>query len=46
MALDAATRRLVCQRANDRCEYGQCHQDLLPLITFHVEQCSTDHAPP
>ena len=37
MALDAATRRQVRQRADDRCEYCHCHQDLLPLITFHVE---------
>jgi len=37
MALDAATRRLVRQRADNRCEYCKCHQDLLLLITFHVE---------
>ena len=37
MALDTATRRLVRQRAEGWCEYCHCHQDLLPLITFHVE---------
>ena len=41
MALDAATRRQVRQRADDRCEYCQCHQDLLPLITFHVEHINS-----
>ncbi|HRA86520.1 MAG TPA: HNH endonuclease [Planctomycetaceae bacterium] len=37
MAVDTVTRRLVRQRADSRCEYCHCHQDLLPLITFHVE---------
>ena len=37
MSVDAATRRRVRQRAEDRCEYCRCHQDILPLITFHIE---------
>ena len=37
MAVDAATRRLVRQRADDRCEYCRCHQDDQPFLTFHIE---------
>ena len=37
MAIDAARRRLVRDRAGCRCEYCRCHQDYLPLVTFHVE---------
>lgn len=37
MAIDAARRRLVRDRAGYRCEYCRCHQDDLPLVTFHVE---------
>jgi ribosomal protein L40E len=37
MAIDAVTRRLVRQRAGNRCEYCRCHQDILPLVTFHIE---------
>ena len=37
MPVDAATRRLVRQRAGNRCEHCQSHQDTLPLITFHIE---------
>ena len=28
---------MVRQRADNRCEYCQCHQDLLPLFTFHID---------
>jgi hypothetical protein len=37
MAVDAATRRFVRQRAMDRCEYCRCHQQDQPFLTFHVE---------
>jgi hypothetical protein len=37
MPVDAALRRLVCQRAGDRCEYCGLHQSELPLVTFHVD---------
>jgi hypothetical protein len=37
MAIDAALRRLVRDRAANRCEYCRCHQDELPFVTFHVE---------
>lgn len=37
MAVDAATRRLVRQRAEDRGEYCRCHQDDQPFLTFHIE---------
>ena len=37
MAIDSTLRRLVRHRAGNRCEYCGCHQDELPLITFHVE---------
>ena len=37
MAIDSTLRRLVRHRAENRCEYCGCHQDELPLITFHVE---------
>ena len=37
MPVDAALRRLVRQRADDRCEYCGLHQDELPFVTFHVE---------
>ena len=37
MAIDAALRRLVRQRADNRCEYCGVHQDQLPLVRFHVE---------
>jgi hypothetical protein len=35
--MDAATRRLVQERAGNRCEYCLIHQDDDPLFTFHVE---------
>ncbi len=35
--MDAATRRFVRERAENRCEYCQLRQDQLPLATFHVE---------
>lgn len=35
--MDAATRSLVWQRAESRCEYCQLHQDDVPIPTFHVE---------
>jgi hypothetical protein len=37
MAIDAALRRLVRQRAENRCEYCHCRQDDLAFVTFHVE---------
>lgn len=37
MAVDATLRRLVRERAENRCEYCGCHQDELPFVTFHVE---------
>jgi len=37
MAIDATLRRLVRLRAENRCEYCRCHQDELPLVTFHIE---------
>ena len=35
--MDAALRRLVCQRAAERCEYCRLPEAAVPLITFHVE---------
>lgn len=35
--MDAATRRLVRDRAGRRCEYCGLRQDALPISTFHVE---------
>jgi hypothetical protein len=35
--IDAATRNLVWQRAEQRCEYCRLHQDDDPLLVFHVE---------
>jgi len=35
--MDAATRRLVRDRAGGRCEYCGLPQDALPLVTFHAE---------
>ena len=37
MAIDAALRRLVRQRAGNRCEYCGLHQDDLPLVMLHVD---------
>lgn len=37
MAIDAALRRLVRQRAGNLCEYCHCRQDDVPFVTFHVE---------
>ncbi len=37
MAVDLATRRLVRERAGNRCEYCRLHQDDQPFLTFHVE---------
>ncbi len=37
MSVDANLRRLVRERAENRCEYCGCHQDELPFVTFHVE---------
>lgn len=37
MAIDRALRRVVRQRAKNRCEYCGCHQEDLPFVTFHVE---------
>ena len=37
MAIDKKLRDLVRQRAVNRCEYCGCHQNDLPLVTFHVE---------
>ena len=35
--MDAATRRLVRERARDRCEYCHLPQAVQPYVTFHVE---------
>jgi hypothetical protein len=35
--MDAATRDLVCRRADNRCEYCGLHQDQSPLATLHVD---------
>jgi 5-methylcytosine-specific restriction endonuclease McrA len=35
--MDAATRRLVRERAANRCEYCRIPQDAEPLARFHVE---------
>ena len=35
--MDASTRRLVRERAGDRCEYCGLHQDESPLAPLHVE---------
>lgn len=35
--MDAATKRLVRQRANDRCEYCGLHQDYSPLASLQIE---------
>ncbi len=35
--MDAATKRLVRQRANDRCEYCGLHQNQSPLATLQIE---------
>ncbi len=35
--MDAATRRLVWERADSRCEYCLLKQDHEPVHTFHVE---------
>jgi len=35
--MDAATRRLVRKRADDRCEYCRLPQSAAPLFTYHIE---------
>jgi hypothetical protein len=35
--MTAATRALVRQRADHRCEYCQTHQDDSPLAALHIE---------
>jgi hypothetical protein len=35
--MDAATRKLVCDRAADRCEYCLLPQSALPIARFHLE---------
>ena len=35
--IDAATRRLVRERAGNRCEYCGLHQDHSPLATLQIE---------
>jgi len=37
MAVDLATRRLVRERAEDRCEYCRMLQNDQPFLAFHVE---------
>jgi hypothetical protein len=36
--MEAATRRLVRQRAQERCEYCRLPQAAQPFVTFHVER--------
>ena len=43
MAIDAALRRHVRQRAGNRCEYCGLHQDDLPLIAIHVDNVISRH---
>lgn len=35
--IDAATRRLVRDRAGDRCEYGGLRQAHQPFPAFHID---------
>lgn len=35
--MDAATRRLVRERAQDQCEYCRLSQEVQPYVIFHVE---------
>jgi 5-methylcytosine-specific restriction endonuclease McrA len=35
--MDAATRQLVRDRANHRCEYCRLPQEAAPFFTFHIE---------
>ena len=35
--MDAGTRRLVRQRAGERCEYCRLPQASAPFLTFHIE---------
>ena len=35
--MDAGTRRLVRERAGERCEYCRLPQSALPLARFHIE---------
>ncbi len=35
--MDASTRRLVRERAHDRCEYCGLHQSESPLAALHIE---------
>ncbi len=35
--IDAQTRKLVWQRADDCCEYCRLRQEHLPYVTFHIE---------
>ena len=35
--MDAATRKLVRSRADDRCEYCRLHQDQSPLAALQIE---------
>lgn len=35
--MDAATQRLVRNRAENRCEYCRLHQDAAPFLRFHIE---------
>ena len=35
--IGAATRRLVRQRAENRCEYCRTHQDDEPFVTYQIE---------
>ena len=35
--MNAATRRMVWDRAGHRCEYCRLHQDHEPFYRFHVE---------
>jgi hypothetical protein len=37
MDMDAATRRLVRERAENRCEYCGLHQDQSPSAALHIE---------
>lgn len=35
--MNAATRKLVIARADNRCEYCHLPQSAMPLVTFHIE---------
>ncbi len=44
--MDSATKDLVRQRADNRCEYCHLPQDATPFLTFHIEHViAKQHTP-